>query len=66
MIEIHPKYLEKDGENEFVVLSIEEYENLCAHLEDLEDLLDLRKAIAEEGEVPGLTVDEARKELGLV
>lgn len=66
MIEIHPKYLEKDGKKEFVVLSVKEYETLRAHVEDLEDLLDLRKAIAEEGAVPGLSVEDARKELGLV
>jgi len=65
MLDLHPNYLEKNGKKEFVVLPVEEYESLQAHLEDMEDLLDLRKAIAEEGGAPGLTVDEARKELGL-
>lgn len=65
MIELHPNYLEKDGKREFVVLSTEEYENLHAYLEDLEDLLDLRKAIEAEGDAPALTLEEAKKELKL-
>lgn len=47
-MELHPIYLEKDGRTEFVVLSIEEYQSLRDHLEDMEDLLDLRNAKAEE------------------
>lgn len=66
MVELHPRFLEKDGKTEFVVLPVEDYENLRAYLEDLEDLLELRRAIHEEQDVPGLSLEEARKELGLV
>jgi hypothetical protein len=65
MVELHPSFLEKDGKTEFVVLPVEDYENLRAYLEDLEDLLDLRKAIEEEADAPTLSVDEARRELGI-
>jgi hypothetical protein len=65
MVQLHPSFLEKNGKTEFVVLPIEEFENLKLYLEDLEDLLDLRKAIQEEGDSPALSVREAREELGV-
>lgn len=49
MIDIHPHYIEKNGRTEFVVLPIEEFQSLKEHLEDMEDLLDLRKAKEAEG-----------------
>ena len=45
MVELHPSFIEKSGGPEFVVLSVEEYESLRNHLEDLEDLWDLQKAV---------------------
>jgi hypothetical protein len=65
MVQLHPSFLEKNGKTEFVVLPFEEFENLKRYLEDLEDLLDLRKAIQEEGDSPALSVREAREELGV-
>jgi PHD/YefM family antitoxin component YafN of YafNO toxin-antitoxin module len=65
MIELHPEILRKDGKNEFVVLPYEEYEALTELLEEAEDLLELRRARAEDAGGPGLSVREAAKELGL-
>lgn len=63
MVKLHPNFLEKDGKAQFVILPVEDYENLRAYLEDLEDLLDLRSAVEEEHDAPGLSVEEARREL---
>lgn len=65
MIELHPEILKKNGKNEFVVLPYEEFEAIRALLEDAEDVLELRKARAEEGDAPTLGLDEVRRELGL-
>ncbi|HUW62856.1 MAG TPA: type II toxin-antitoxin system Phd/YefM family antitoxin [Candidatus Bathyarchaeia archaeon] len=60
MIELHPNYIEKDGRTEFVVLTIEEFQFLRDHIEDMEDLLDLRNAKAEEADAPTVTLDQAK------
>lgn len=65
MIELHPEILRKDGKNEFVVLPYEEFVAIQELLEDAEDLLELRRAAAEDSAGPGLSVDDARRELGL-
>lgn len=65
MVKLHPSFLERDGKTQFVVLPVEDYKSLRAYLEDLEDLLDLRKAIEEEHDAPTFSVEAARKELEL-
>lgn len=65
MIDLHPEILKKDGRNEFVVLPYEEFEAIRALLEDAEDVLELRKAKAEEGDAPTRPLDDVRRELGL-
>lgn len=61
MIEIHPNYIQKEGRTEFVVLSIEDFQSLRDHIEDMEDLLDLRNAKAEEGGAPTVTLDQLKR-----
>lgn len=63
-VSMHPSYLEKDGKREFVVLPIEEFEELQAYLEDLEDLLELRQAKAAEGDAPTVSLEEIKRRLG--
>ena len=65
MIELHPEILRKNGKNEFVVLPYEEYEAMTELLEDAEDLLELRRARAEDQGGPGFSVQAARRKLGL-
>jgi len=65
MIKLHPEFLKKDGEPQFAVLPYDEFLALQQMLEDAEDLLELRKARAEDDGSPGYSIDEARKELGL-
>jgi hypothetical protein len=65
MLELHPEILKKNGRNEFVVLPYEEFLELQQLLNDAQDLMDLRDAKKAEGQAPGITLAEARKELGL-
>ncbi|MEZ4630507.1 MAG: hypothetical protein R2880_07350 [Deinococcales bacterium] len=61
---LHPSFIEKEGKREYVVLPIEEFEQLQIFLEDAQDLFELRLAKAEDdGEYLGLA--ELKKELGL-
>jgi PHD/YefM family antitoxin component YafN of YafNO toxin-antitoxin module len=65
MIELHPEILRKNGKNEFVVLPYEEFVAIQELLEDAENLPELRRAAAEDPGGPGLSVQDARRELGL-
>jgi PHD/YefM family antitoxin component YafN of YafNO toxin-antitoxin module len=65
MMQLHPNYLDKNGKREFVVLPVEEYDQLRAYIEDMEDLLELRKAKQEEASSPVFTLDQVKRELKL-
>jgi hypothetical protein len=64
MLELHPEILKKNGKNEFVVLPWEEYVLLREQLEDAEDVLELRRAKAEEAALPGVSLEEVKKRFG--
>jgi len=49
MMTLHPEMLIKDGNKQFAVLPYEEFVSLKERLEDMEDLLQLRKAKKAEG-----------------
>ena len=65
MIKLHPEFLSKNGKKEFVVLSYEEFQALEELLADIEDLMDLRAAKQEEGDMPGVPLEEVKHKLGL-
>ncbi len=44
---------------------MDKYNRLHAYLEDLEDLLDIRKAKEEDTDAPSLSLSEVERELGL-
>ena len=46
---LHPEILIKDGKKQFAVLPYEEFVSLKERLEEMEDLLKLRKAKKAEG-----------------
>lgn len=50
MIQLHPEFLKKNGQTEFVVLPYEEFLAIQELLEDLADLQALRTAKQEEGD----------------
>ena len=65
MANVHPQFLEKNGEREFVVLRYEEFQALEQRLEDLEDLVALYRAREENAGRRSSSIDEVREELGL-
>lgn len=65
MIPLHPEILKKNGKEEFVVLPYEEYVALQELLEDVEDLLELRKAKQEAKDEPRVSLDDLRRKFGL-
>jgi hypothetical protein len=65
MTQLHPQFLTKDGNNEFVVLPYEEFLILQERLSDLEDLCDLRTAKQEESLAATISLADLKKELDL-
>ena len=62
---MHPDFLRKNGKIEFVVLPYEEFVALQEHLENAEDVLELRAAKREEGGEPASPLAEVKRDLGL-
>ena len=65
MVALHPQYIRSDGKDEFVVLPAAEFTALCERLEDLEDLRLLDQARAENGDKPGISIEQLKAELGI-
>ena len=65
MVTLHPNILEYDGKKQFVVIPYEEFLQLQEELNDYEDLKDLRQAKKTEKNIPSVSLEEAKKELGL-
>jgi PHD/YefM family antitoxin component YafN of YafNO toxin-antitoxin module len=65
-LELHPEFLTKNGKKEFVVLPYEEFEALQEVLLEAQDLVELRAAKTSEGNEPTISLEEAKKQLGLM
>ena len=65
MIELHPNILENNGVKQFAILPFKEFQQIQEILEDYQDLIDLNNAIDKEKHVPGISISEARKQLGI-
>ena len=65
MIQLHPEFITKGGKKKFAVLTYEEFCSLTEFLEDVEDLLDLRKAKKLEGKKNTVSLEKVKIELGL-
>lgn len=65
LVKLHPEILRKNGRNEFVVLPYEEFVAMKEQLEDALDLVDLRRAIADDEGGPSLSLGEVKMQLGL-
>lgn len=61
MIALHPNILSKNGKKEFAVLPFEEFEHLKEVADKYEDLIELRKAKAEEYHLPTKNISEVKK-----
>lgn len=65
MIELHPNILENNGVKQFAILPFKEFQQIQEILEDYQDLIDLNNAIDIEKHVPGVSLSEAKKQLGI-
>jgi hypothetical protein len=65
MMTRHPEILVKDGKKQFAVLPYEKFMSLKERLEDMEDLLQLRKAKKAEGRKRTVPLPRAKRILGL-
>jgi hypothetical protein len=63
MMTLHPEILVKDGEKQFAVLPYEEFMSLKERLEDMEDLLQLRKAKKAEGRKRTVPLTRVKRQL---
>lgn len=63
-ISLAPQVIRKGDNAEYAVLPWDQYQALLDHLEDLEDLLAIRKARAED-DGTRLSHEQVKKELGL-
>ncbi|MEK6804733.1 MAG: type II toxin-antitoxin system Phd/YefM family antitoxin [Nitrospirota bacterium] len=62
---LHPEILIKDGKKQFAVLPYEEFVSLKERLEDMEDLLELRRAKKGEGRKRTVPLARAKRPLEL-
>ena len=65
MINIHPEILKKNNKEEFAILEFNEYQSLLEYIQDLEDLVDLRKAKEETKDEPSISLNEVKKIIGI-
>ncbi|QTA80206.1 Uncharacterized protein dnl_25000 [Desulfonema limicola] len=65
MLSLHPNILEKDGKKAFAIISYDEFLKIQEILEDYEDLATLRKAKFKESDSMTVSLEHAKKELGL-
>lgn len=63
MMDLHPLFIEKDGNKAFVVLPYEEYVAMKDALEDYEDLKALRQAKAESVHEEPIPYSSVREDL---
>jgi hypothetical protein len=62
---LHPEFLTVNGRRQFAVLPYREFLAWQERLEDMEDLLELRKAKKAEAHKPGIPLSEVKRRLGL-
>lgn len=65
MMTLHPEILVKDGKKQFALLPYEEFMALKERLEDVEDLLQLRKAKKAEGRKRTVSLAHVKRQLDL-
>lgn len=63
MMALHAEILVKDGKKQFAVLPYEEFLSLKERLEDMEDLLELRKAKKAEGRKRTMPLARVKRQL---
>ncbi len=64
-MDLHSQILEKEGKKEFVILPYEEFLKIQEELECYNDLRVLREAKKEEGDLPTISLKDAKNKLNL-
>jgi hypothetical protein len=62
---LKPEFLTKGGKRQFAVLPYEDFVAMQKRMEDMEDLVELRRAKRAEGNKPGVSLAAARRRLGI-
>jgi len=62
---LRPEYLKKNGRTEFVVLTVEDYEEMRETIEEARDLVLIREARRRNGKSSGISLQEMKRRLGL-
>ena len=65
MVKLHPNILEQNGEKQFAVIPYEEFLKIQEELSDYEDLKELREAKEAERNAPTVSLEKAKKALGI-
>ncbi len=65
MITIEPEILKRNNKAEFAILDYNEYQKLLEYIQDLEDLVDLRKAKADTKNETTISLNEVKETLGV-
>lgn len=65
MVSFHASFLKKDGKNEFVVISYDEFLKLQEELDDYESLKELRDAKSHEASCESIPFSDVKKKFGL-
>jgi PHD/YefM family antitoxin component YafN of YafNO toxin-antitoxin module len=65
MLKLKPEYLKKNGKNEFVVLTVEDFDRIKEALEDAEDLRILRDAKRRGANSPTTSLAQMKRQLGI-
>jgi len=64
-MDINPQILEKNGRKEFVIFPYEDFLKIQEELDNYEDLRSLREAKETERDSPAISLEEAKKQLGI-
>ena len=64
-MKLHPQVIEKEGENKFVILPLEEYQAMTKLMRDYEDLRDLREAKEKSKKEKSIPLEQVIPDLGV-
>jgi hypothetical protein len=64
-LKYHPQILQTNGQKQFVIFTYEAFLNIQEELENYRDIQILDEVKQKEGHLPSITLNEAKKQLGI-
>lgn len=64
-MDLNPQIIEKKGKKKFVILPYQDFVKMQEEIKNYEDLRILRKTKKKEGRSPTVSLERAKKELGI-